>query len=128
MDKLAAKAARVRESQSATTPLRQRAHVHISGMVYDTPYRAFLFDGDGPYWEFELNDWDRVGVADALNYFRQIGAIVLQHERRPWVFSEDGSTHYCDYFLVEWHDSALTPAVSGPSEPSVKDSDAQSGA
>ena len=95
-----ARAAQFKEDLEATTPIREAQDRCVN--KWSSPRQAFRFVGDGPFYEFTLSEWTGFSSASALNYFHRIGATVVTHERRPWVFSEDGKTYYSDYFLVKW--------------------------
>lgn len=73
---------------------------------FDTPYDAFRFVGNGPFYEFRVYEWTGVSAAAALNYFLQIGAIVKQHERHSDTL--DGRLDSYEYFLVEWREKDVT--------------------
>jgi hypothetical protein len=62
----------------------------------------FRFIGEGPFFEFSLYEWSGPTCADSLNYFRRIGAVLHRHERRTFIFPEDGSKHDYEWFLVEF--------------------------
>jgi hypothetical protein len=84
---------------AATEPIRDPLPF---GYVCDTPRQQFRFNGDGPYYEFHRQDYCTFSAADALNFFAKIGATVIRHDRRSWIFSEDGSHQWYDCFIVEW--------------------------
>lgn len=82
-----------------TVPRRDRN----DAACHETPYDQFRFFGSGPYYEFKLWPWSVFGAAAALNYFNQIGAVVVQHDHR--LHSSDGEPVYYDYFLVTWQEA-----------------------
>jgi len=77
--KVQERAAEIARRMAMTTPRRKRDSPWAN--VFATPYDALPFVGDGPFYEFTLYRWNGIGAAAALNFFLQIGARVVQHER-----------------------------------------------